>query len=105
MNRKRFFLNRYTIYYLLWIYLLGLWRLPRMWIAIMPYNAEGKTVFGLSNLLLMILLPIYTIILIVKDIIKKRYWVAMVNIVVVTALVFIWLYLRQQGIDIYYENT
>lgn len=81
-----------------------MWRLPRMWIAIIPYNTEGKVIFGLPNLFLMIILPIYTIILIVKDIIKKRYWIALINIVTITGLIFVWLYLRQLGIHIYYEN-
>lgn len=75
-----------------------------MWIAIIPYNNEGKAVPALLNLILEITLPIYTIILIVKDILKKRYWIALINIIVVTILVFVWLYLRQLGIDIYYEN-
>jgi len=104
MNWKKFFLNKYTIFYILWVILLGLWRLPRMWIAIIPYNNEGKAVPALLNLILEITLPIYTIILIVKDILKKRYWIALINIIVVTILVFVWLYLRQLGIDIYYEN-
>src|SRR5699024_1136595 len=99
MDLKKFFLNRYAILYLLWGYFLILWRLPRDYIAVVAYNNNGVFILAISNLILTFFLPIYTIILIVKDILKKRYWIALINSVAVTILVFVWLYLRQLGID------
>lgn len=96
---KKIFLNRYTIFYILWAIFLILWLLPRMYIAIIPYNAESKPGLPLLNLALMLILPIYSIIIIVKDIIKKHYWIALINIVIITILVFVWLYLRRLGIE------
>lgn len=96
---KKILLNHYTIFYILWIFFLVLWKLPRLYIGFPLSYSVGKYFLSVSNLILMILLPIYSIILVVKDILKKRYLIAVVNLIIITILVFVWLYLRRLGIE------
>jgi len=101
MNWKKSFLNRYTIYYLLWLYFLFLLTLPRAYIVPAPYNVHGKLFLGLSAWILVLVLPIYSIVLIMKDIKRKKYGVAIVNTIFIIFLSWLFLYLFDRGIELW----
>jgi|SRR5699024_1615515 len=86
MNWKKFFLNKYTIFYILYVgYLIG-GSLPGQYnIVPVPYY-DPPNIIAEIIMYLFFILPIYFLILLIWDLFKKRYKVFILNIIVASVL-------------------
>lgn len=104
MSWKKFFLNRYTIFYILYLYYLIGGSLPGQY-AIMPvpyYFPEtfiAKTLIGLFYIL-----SIYFFVLLIWDILRKKYRIAIVNIFVAGILFVSYQLIARKALKPLYEK-
>ena len=91
-------INRYSIFYTLYIYFLIITILPTKYNGI-PFGAHP--IIALSIYTLIILLPIQLLLILVLEIINKRFKVVFKNILIIIAIfAFTWFF-KTQILDIY----
>lgn len=92
--------NKYNIFYTLYIYFLVIFiLLPTKYNGI-PFGAHP--IIALSIYALVVLLPVMLIIIIILDVIKKRFKIAIKNILIVIALFFLTWGLKKYILDTYF---
>lgn len=90
-------INRYSVFYFLFICFLLLLLLPRGYILWIPYNAAMKPVLAFVFTTLLFITPIYAIVLLVKELLKKRYNIFLIHLVMIISLTLLGLYLIRLG--------
>jgi hypothetical protein len=91
--------NKYTLFYTLYVYFLVIFiLLPTKYNGI-PFGAHP--IIALSIYTLLVLLPLMLIIIIVLDVINKRFKIAIKNILIVITLFFLTWGLKKYILDTY----
>lgn len=91
-------INRYTIFYTLYAYLLIITILPTKYNGV-PFGAHP--IIALSIYALVVLLPIFVLIILILDIINKRFKIVIKNILIIAVLFFFTWGLKNQILDVY----
>ncbi len=91
-------INRYIIFYTFYVYFLIITILPTKYNGI-PFGAHP--IIALSIIFLFYLLPVFFLIIIVLDLINKRFKIAIKNILIVVTLFFLTWGLKKYILDTY----
>ena len=92
-------INRYSVFYGLYIYfLIMITFFPRY---INPVFGGGSAIFAVSIIILFYLLPIIFLIIVILDLINKRFKIVLKNVLrVIILFLFTW-FLKKQVLDVY----
>lgn len=91
-------INKYIIFYTLYIYLLIITILPIKYNGI-PFGAHP--IIALSIYVLVVLLPIFLLIILILDLINKRFKIVIKNILIIAVLFFLTWGLKKHILDVY----